>query len=401
MRTDQTEADARNDDVTVTVPLTNSRRQLAGLLLVFAVVIVLLESGGLLTWAQNLPVGAWRSLALPVVTALHDGLRPAGIERLRERTLAALDRLDAPATTPAPSSTALAAQPASATTACAPSSAAASASAPVIVDTVASLSHVDLPVKTALPALPPLAPSQSRVVALVGDSMMAVGLGDNLLRGMAAHKALVPVRAFRSGTGLSRPEVFDWMAQYAPMLGKAQPDVIIVAIGANDGQGFVENGKVMAFGTDDWVRVYETRLGRFLDLLTQHGAQVLWMSLPPMRSAQYNTRIDLMNRIAYQVVRHNPHAAWWSSAAYLGDAAGHYREYAKSESGNGMIRLRAPDGIHMSDDGGSLVAAPLLAWLEPAPAMAPAVASSTASNPATSQNVPSNPSPTRHGIPSS
>ena len=58
---------------------------------------------------------------------------------------------------------------------------------------------------------------------------------------------------------------------------------------------------------------------------------------------------------------------WWSSAAWLGDAAGHYREYAKNEKGAGVTRLRATDGIHMSDEGGSLLAAPLLAWLSPAP----------------------------------
>jgi len=46
-------------------------------------------------------------------------------------------------------------------------------------------------------------------VALAGDSMMAVGLSATLLRQAAGHKDLRMVKAFRSGTGLARPEVFN------------------------------------------------------------------------------------------------------------------------------------------------------------------------------------------------
>jgi len=378
-------------------PAADSSRSLGRLLLTFAVVILLLESGGLLIWAERLQIGPLRRVALPVAALLHESLQPIGLERLRASALAGIDRLqqgDATAQAdagPTPGNarassgvieegapqpqTPPAAQPAP--QASAPQQVA--HTPPPDLD-AASLAGLALPTEAALglPPLPPPAPDQPRVVALAGDSMMAVGLSGNLLGGMAGHKELNVVRAFRSGTGLSRPEVFDWMAAYPKMIGAQKPDVIIVAIGANDGQGFVENRKVMAFGTDEWVKVYAARVTQFLDLLTRDGAQVVWIGLPPMRSAKFTGTVDVVNRITYRVVRGNPRAFWWNPARSLGDAAGHYREYGPG-NGKRTIRLRGDDGIHMSDEGAKLLAQPLLDWLLPA---APAASAPAASAPA-------------------
>jgi len=376
---------------------TDSLRTLGGLLLTFAVVITLLESGGLLTWATRLDIGPWRSVALPVATAAHEGLQPLGVARLRESALAGLDRLQGDA--PPPAATVVAAEATetawvSAGTQCLPGDAPPSAvqmamartatAAPTTTTTAttattptaalpaidaAALSSVTLPKDINLPALTPPSPDKPRVVALVGDSMMAVGLSATLLRSMTKHEKLKPVRAFRSGTGLSRPEIFDWMAQYPLMLGDQQPDIIIVAIGANDGQGFVVDGKVQAFGSDAWVKTYQSRLTAFLAMLTGQGAQVVWLSLPPMRLRKYDEHMDTLNRVAWQVVRRHPRASWLNTTAYIGDAAGQYREFMQDKNKR-VIRLRANDGIHLSDQGAALLTDPLLAWLDPPPAAA-------------------------------
>ena len=202
--------------------------------------------------------------------------------------------------------------------------------------------------------------------------MMAVGLSDNLLRGIARHKELRAVRAFRAGTGLSRPDTFDWMQQYPQMLGESKPDAIIVAIGANDGQSFVQDGKVLEFGSDAWIAAYRDRLNHFVDLLTRDGAQVIWIGLPPMRIAKYDARMNLINRLAYDTVSQREHVTWWNAGTLIADPQGQFREYAQRPDGS-SVRLRAGDGIHLSEDGAGLLAPPLLAWLDP-PARAPATA---------------------------
>lgn len=364
---------------TSTSPGLDSTRSLALLLVACVIVATLLESGGLLTWAQRLEIGPLRRVALPAASALHEGLHPLGIARLREGALADLRRLQAPepaAPRPVPEP-APAMPPATALAQCqampAPQIAIASSTAlpPQVLDVVASATD-DLPRATPLPTLQPAA-TQPRTVALVGDSMMAVGLSGSLLRGIAGHPQLRAVRAFRSGTGLSRPDVFDWMNEYPAMLGADKPDTVIVAIGANDGQNFIENGKVLDFGSDAWTVAYEQRLTRFLDLLTRDGAQVVWMGLPPMRLAKYNQRMAQINRIAYRVVSRHPHASWWNTSPYIADADGQYREYAQTPDG-GTTRIRAGDGIHLSDEGAGLLTPMLLAWLNPSLTDAPLAA---------------------------
>jgi hypothetical protein len=218
------------------------------------------------------------------------------------------------------------------------------------------------PLVSRLPPLEPLAPGETRTVALVGDSMMAVGLAPTLLRAAPQAKHLTLVKSYRSGTGLARPEVFNWQTQYPAMLKDARPDLVIVAMGANDGQGFVEDGVVYDFGTQRWREIYQQRLQAFLQMLEANGATVVWVGLPPMKQGSYNARMAVVNRIAYSVVSASPQAVWFSTSALLGDANGSYEEFGRVHGST--VRLRAEDGVHWSDDGASLVTAQLMAWLE-------------------------------------
>jgi hypothetical protein len=168
------------------------------------------------------------------------------------------------------------------------------------------------------------------------------------------------------GTGLARPDVFDWMEEYPAMIGSEHPDAVIVAIGANDGQGFQEDGKVLAFGSDAWVQVYQQRIAAFLSLLTQNGATVVWVGLPPMKSAHFNEKAAEINRIAYTVVSKTPQATWWNPLPYIGDESGAYREFQATPDGR-TTRLRGPDGIHLSDEGAMLLSPALINWLNAPP----------------------------------
>jgi len=349
-----------------------SLSQLAGAMAGFAIAILLLESEALLVWAERLEIGPARAEALKAATFVHKKLEPIGAETVRQQSLAALDRLgwsDDPARLAAARNRIAAihspdmpfiptmAKQSRSTPAPANSAPPRGAAVPILAA---------LPANTPLAQLPALQGNQPRVVALVGDSMMAVGLSNVLLREAADNKNLRVIKAFRSGTGLARPDVFDWMEEYPAMLGSDKPDAIIVAIGANDGQGFVDNGKVLPFGSAEWIKVYQQRTAAFLDLLTQNGARVVWVGLPPMKSSQYDARIAEINRIAYSVVSQVPQATWWNPDFLVGDSSGKYREFESSSDGR-TIRLRQPDSIHLSDEGAALLAPTLMNWLNARP----------------------------------
>jgi hypothetical protein len=229
-----------------------------------------------------------------------------------------------------------------------------------------------VPRSVSLAPLAPIEQGRRRVVVLAGDSMMAVGFGTDLMRKAGDDKNLRLLRAFKSGTGLARPDVFNWLDQYPAMVGSETPDVVIVAIGANDGQSFEVDGRVLPFGSEEWRKTYQSRVANFLAMVESNGARVLWVGLPPMRSEPFNQRISIVNRIAYTVVSHDPKASWWSTASFVADASGSFREFAESPSG-GLIRLRTSDGIHFTEEGASTMMALLMQWLDPSPASSDAM----------------------------
>ena len=389
--------------------ITHPIRQLALVVAGFLAAILLLESQCLASWADHLDIGPLRTVAVPVTGAIKKALEPLGIGAVREHALQALARVgwsddaallaDAAGTAHSPglakpSECAVPNLANAPNQASIPGSTAATATHPSVPGAAAfsnatgsqSPLQASVPRTTELAPLPPIAPGKPRVVALAGDSMMAVGLSATLLRQAAGHKDLRMVKAFRSGTGLARPEVFNWMDEYPAMIGAEKPDVVIVAIGANDGQGFVVDGKVLPYGSEGWQKVYQDRLASYLAMVSSSGARVVWVGLPPMRIPVYNQKIAAINRIAYTVVSQSPQAIWWNPVSYVGDDSGGFREFATLPNGQSM-RLRATDGIHLSDEGAGLLTNVLMKWLDPP--LPPAVAGAAARPPAPEQAQPS------------
>jgi hypothetical protein len=198
--------------------ITHSIRQLSLVVAGFVAVSLLLESDGLAHWADRLEPGPLRTVAAPTTQAIEKTLAPLGVGALRDAALKNLARVGwsddeallAEVTTeagggksgPAKSTglnsagssacvTTSAAAAGYAGTSGAGSSGAGAASAGAAGTGSASTStgngiaHApgadvplanDVPKTLSLAPLPPVEPGKPRVVALAGDSMMAVGL---------------------------------------------------------------------------------------------------------------------------------------------------------------------------------------------------------------------------------
>ena len=336
-----------------TAPLQHAIRTLAAALLI----ALLLEGVGLRIWAERLEVGALRQIAQPVtqtwervVTTLHlDAPRRFALA-LRERwsaTLmpAATDLSDASV---APAATAAAEPP-----------------LPPPAKTVqrASSSRSGKAAKT-LQTDTPLAETASPVqIALVGDSMMAVGLAPVLRRSATAAGDLRFIRAYRSGTGLGRPDVFNWPAKYPELIGAARPALVICAIGANDAQSFQIDRTVYAFGTPAWKQAYADRVRAFARLLTRDGARVLWIGMPVMRESGFSRRMATVNALVKEVLTEFPHITWIDPNPYIAGEDGSFQQYLRDQRGK-LVRLRADDGIHLSEDGAAYLVPAITGWMQ-------------------------------------
>ncbi|MET3131527.1 hypothetical protein AAKU55_001789 [Oxalobacteraceae bacterium GrIS 1.11] len=316
----------------------------------------LLEAEGLNIWAQRLAVGPVRELALPATAAWLEWQRPLRLEAPRGLALQAKARLApvmlaqeraAPERTPEPVPVPR------------------MAPAVAIVQSVQSVPASVAPPAETAPAMPAAEPvfGAGVDVALAGDSMMAVGLAPTLKRWLAEQKNVRVVRAYRSGTGLSRPEVFDWVAEYPRMLGDAKPSIVICSMGANDAQSVQVGKKVLQFDTPEWDDFFRARLSAYLDILTRSHPQVLWIGLPEMRSAAFSQKMGHLNVLLKTTLARYPNTTWLDPRPAMDDPRNKGFQQFRAQQNGKLVKVRADDGIHLTDDGALYLLDPIRGWM--------------------------------------
>lgn len=203
-------------------------------------------------------------------------------------------------------------------------------------------------------------------ILLTGDSMMAVGLAPALFNLLQADKQAASefsvVRGFKSGTGLSRPEVHDWDEASARLVRTHKPNLVVVAMGGNDAQGVRHNGKVLTYGTTEWDDLYKTRLKNYMQNLTADGAHLLWLGLPAMRAGTYDDKMNHLNSLAEEITKLVPNASYMPMRPYLLDDKNQFAAFLPDDRGK-LVRVRSEDGIHLADPGGARVMPHVVEWM--------------------------------------
>lgn len=329
--------------------------EVAIVLIAFAVVGLVLDSGGLLTWANRLDVGRAQALWLRVLVPVDDALARAHLTAPREELVALSDRLSARWAKPVEDSPQLAGddQPTAS-----PTPLAAPVDGPLGPLRVARGDVVR--VGDALDG--PAEPGQISIL-LVGDSMMQIGIAPGIAAAFANDPRVRVVRETHVGTGLSRPDVFDWPAELARVLAREKPRYVVASFGGNDAQDMRLDGKAIHFGTSAWDASYVDRVHAFLDELTQGGAQVLWIGLPPMRASDFNERVQKLNDLTLAAAKGEPRVHFLDATALVTGPDRAYSTYLPAPGG-GLVQVRQEDGIHLSSAGGERVAANAVAWIK-------------------------------------
>lgn len=212
---------------------------------------------------------------------------------------------------------------------------------------------------TGAPAAP-LTPLRRPTAA---DPLRVLVTGDSLTESLGptiTNTAPDTVRAqteTRFGTGLVRPDFFDWAAHARVQVAERDPELVIVAMGGNDGQGItLADGTVLPAGSAEWAAEYQRRAGVVMRIWTADGARrLLWLSLPPARSDRLNGYFRQLNAATEAA------AAGVSGASYLDLAPwlskdGAYSDYLTGADGQAVL-ARSHDGVHLALDGARIAAA--------------------------------------------
>lgn len=337
----------------------------------FALFLLLLEGGGLVTWASRLEAGPAQERWLAVLQPLERGLDTVGLTWPRKVLIDLADRVGSAMHFVA----------------------ADSASSGDMVDMDRIVKHHQSPESTAgldknqaqpdaveaasatgqgggaelAAALPTQVASngsgsEKRTVILVGDSMMAVGLAPTLVRTLEKDGRFNVVRGHKSATGLSRPEIYSWPDAYSAILAEYRPDFVVCAMGGNDAQNVKYNGKVLKFGTPEWDELYRARVREIATLFSKGQTRALWVGLPVMRSESFRKKIEHVNSLVKGVLKGYPAIDYVESSPAVSKPDGSYASQLQDEKGR-MVKVRAADGIHLSDDGGKAIAKIVVKWL--------------------------------------
>ena len=191
----------------------------------------------------------------------------------------------------------------------------------------------------------------------IGDSLgedLGFGLGDIFASDPWVHV----IQGARGDTGLARPDYYNWPAHIETLLQQDHPALLVVFLGANDGQNFVQGSQYASFGGPTWHRLYTARVASVMSEAVAAGTRVLWVGMPIMQDPGFWHEMQQMNTIYQAQAAVHPGAVYVASTPFFVDAHGRY-----TESLNGVV-LRAPDGIHIANGGDDRLAHGLVAPIE-------------------------------------
>lgn len=206
------------------------------------------------------------------------------------------------------------------------------------------------PTTTTVPATVMPTPSNPLRVLVIGDSL-GIDLGDTLVNDLAGTGVVQATLDGQVGTGLTRPDYYNWPAELQSDLPRYHPQVVVIMVGANDPQDFPGPPDI-PYGTTAWNATYSGRVSSFLQTAASQGAKVIWVGMPPMQNAALSAKMQSLDAI-YQAEAIAAGATYVSSWTLLGTPQGQFTPYLVS---NGQeVNVREPDGTHIAPGGAEIL----------------------------------------------
>jgi hypothetical protein len=195
----------------------------------------------------------------------------------------------------------------------------------------------------------------------VGGDSMAQVFGPALATAAGATGLVEPTVHYEMASGLTRPDYFDWPGALRADLAAADPEVLVVVFGVNDGQGIVlpDGTPVPDVSDPRWSGEYRRRVADVMDDLRADDRMVLWVLLPPMQDADYAARIAVVTQAVAAEAASRPWVVPVDAAASIADASGAFAETLPDAAG-APVDVRLDDGIHLTEAGADRLAAQVM-----------------------------------------
>ena len=198
------------------------------------------------------------------------------------------------------------------------------------------------------------AESGAVTVTVYGDSL-GDGVWEGLYLLLRPEKQVRVQRHSQLGAGLTRPDFDAWLKNLKTELDKTPPDVAVIMVGANDQQGIRDENRIgYVFPTEGWQQVYGARVDAVMAEFNERHITAVWLGLPVMRKAEYNSGARVLDSI-FEAAAERNHVSFVPLADAFVDAAGNFVVYIH-DGEHRYHQVRAEDGIHFTTYGYQLIA---------------------------------------------
>ena len=119
-----------------------------------------------------------------------------------------------------------------------------------------------------------------------------------------------PTLDYTVGTGLTRPEFYNWPEHFAKdVMPNQDPDIIMPMFGANDDQNMeLHDGTIFTKYTPEWFEEYRRRVGATMDLMKSpdNDRLVVWVGSVPAGPGSQISNQDTLNYIYWSEAQKRP-----------------------------------------------------------------------------------------------
>ena len=191
------------------------------------------------------------------------------------------------------------------------------------------------------------APDAKRILVL-GD-FVGNAVADGLNQFYAENPKVVILASTNLSSGLVNESHYNWLDNIGKLVTKEKPDIIVMALGANDNQPIKTGEKTINVEDKEWSDNYRQRIVSLSGALKGTGKPFFWLGNPSFKDPQLSQTISSLNRLYKQQME--------AAGGHFVDVwEGFIDEQGKfALSGydvNGKtVRLRANDGINFTSAG--------------------------------------------------
>ena len=205
-------------------------------------------------------------------------------------------------------------------------------------------------------------------VSIYGDSL-AAGFG-GLLKSMLDQQGITTFLATKGSSGLSQPGFFDWPNHLNVWVPQENAGVVVIGLGANDGQDVYVDEISYSTNDPEWSLEYERRVSELVTLVTSQGRSLVWVGTPDVKAKGFRANLGILRtatKNAIDAARANGadvvYLDTWN--LFLG-LDGNYSQYVIDPSDAKRKKSRDSDGFHLSLAGNKILAAAITAEIDAA-----------------------------------